>query len=112
MTRACAVKTGNVLSYSTGDESANMKATSQLSAGDRFAYPIAEIPTLSGIGRTSIYGAISDGKLRAVKHGRRTLVLAEDLKQWLAELPAMNPKPKNKPTATAETRPRKVTARL
>jgi excisionase family DNA binding protein len=52
----------------------------------KFAYAIADLPRISGIGRTSIYGAIKEGKLRAVKHGRRTLILAEDLKAWLAGL--------------------------
>ena len=44
---------------------------------------------LSGLGRTAIYEEIGTGRLRAVKRGRRTLILAEDLKIWIGSLPAL-----------------------
>jgi excisionase family DNA binding protein len=51
------------------------------------AYSIAEASEVSRIGRTSIYEAISSRELIARKNGRRTVILADDLRQWLRNLP-------------------------
>jgi excisionase family DNA binding protein len=53
------------------------------------AYSIPEACASSRMGRTTLYEAIRAGELRAVKRGRRTLILAEDLKSWITNLPAM-----------------------
>ncbi len=42
----------------------------------------------SGLGRTKIYEAIGSGKLIAKKAGRRTIILPENLKAYLENLPA------------------------
>src|SRR5262245_5545504 len=52
------------------------------------AYSVPNACSVSGSGRTKIYEAINSGELRAVKHGRRTLILAEDLQRWLQSLPS------------------------
>ena len=57
------------------------------------AYSIAEACAAARAGRTSIYEAIRAGALRAVKRGRRTIVLAHDLHRYLESLPALKPKP-------------------
>jgi excisionase family DNA binding protein len=58
------------------------------------AYTIAEVCVVARAGRTGVYGAIRAGDLRACKCGRRTLVLATDLKDWVEQLPAIETKPR------------------
>jgi excisionase family DNA binding protein len=49
-------------------------------------YAVGEAARVARIGRTSLYEEIATGRLRAVKRGRRTLILAQDLKNWLETL--------------------------
>jgi len=53
------------------------------------AYSVAEACSLARAGRTALYEAIRTGALRAVKRGRRTLVLVDDLRRYLEALPAV-----------------------
>ena len=61
--------------------------------GEPLAFSVAEACSAARIGRTSLYEAIRCGRLRAVKHAKRTLILAQDLRRWLESLPAVEPKP-------------------
>jgi len=56
------------------------------------AFSIAEACARSGIGRTAIYLLINSGKLSARKRGRRTLILADDLRRCLELLPPVKTK--------------------
>ena len=55
------------------------------------AYSITEAATVARGSRTALYEAMKRGELRAVKRGSRTLILAEDLRRWLASLPTYRP---------------------
>jgi excisionase family DNA binding protein len=49
---------------------------------------IRDVCAQTGIGRTTIYAAIKSGALIARKWGRRTVVLPDDLTNFLKQLPA------------------------
>ena len=55
----------------------------------KLAYGIKEVGRVIDTGESTVYEYIKDGKIRAVKHGRRTLILAEDLERYLNSLPAI-----------------------
>lgn len=59
--------------------------------GEHLAYQLEEASEKSGIGRTKLYEAIRNGSLKAVKAGRRTLILATDLQSFLERLPRAEP---------------------
>jgi hypothetical protein len=43
---------------------------------------------LADVSPTKLYSEIGEGRLRAVKRGRRTLILAPDLKDWIIGWPS------------------------
>ena len=64
---------------------------------NRLVHSIAEACEAADTGRTALYEAINSGDLRAVKRGRRTLILADDLHLWVRSLPTI--KVKSMPSA-------------
>jgi excisionase family DNA binding protein len=46
----------------------------------------------ANVGRSTIYEEIGRGNLRAVKVGRRSIILVEDLRKWLESRPAIIPR--------------------
>lgn len=57
------------------------------------AYSVRDACLITCTGRTSVYEAIRTGELRALKRGRRTLILDEDLRRWLQNLPSVTVNP-------------------
>lgn len=56
------------------------------------SYSIQEVRSITGIGQTKIYEAINQGLLLAKKYGRRTIILKDDLEDFLNNLPDMKQK--------------------
>ena len=50
------------------------------------AYSIPEAVQITGVGRSRLYQEIESGRLRSVKVGRRTLIPANAIDEWLAAL--------------------------
>jgi hypothetical protein len=67
-------------------------AGSPAPAPAKSAYTLEEMVALGDGCRSFIYGEISAGRLRAVKRGRRTIILAEDRAAWRASWPPIKPK--------------------
>jgi excisionase family DNA binding protein len=58
---------------------------------DKLAYGVAEAVRAAGVGRTTLYEAMSSGQLRAVKMGARTLIPASELRRFIDMLPPARP---------------------
>lgn len=54
---------------------------------DRLAYSVNDFVELTGIGRTVVYEAIRDGRLRAKKLGSRTLIPGPAAADFINSLP-------------------------
>jgi excisionase family DNA binding protein len=55
------------------------------------AMSIAEFCQRYGVGRTTAYGEINSGRLRARKIGKRTVITDDDAEHWLEDLPTIAP---------------------
>ena len=56
---------------------------------DQLTYSIPDVSAKTGLGKTTVYKAISEGRLKARKLGNRTLILASELESFLASLPTI-----------------------
>ena len=54
------------------------------------------------VGKTTVYGEINAGRLRARKANKRTLITEEDEAEWLKNLPAVEPKSSCEPKRQTE----------
>lgn len=50
----------------------------------RLCYSVDDAATLMSVGKRSIYREIKSGRLRVAKMGKRTLVPADAISDWLA----------------------------
>jgi excisionase family DNA binding protein len=71
---------------------------------EQLALTVSEACAAARVGKTVLYQAIASGALRAVKRGRRTLVLPADLRDWVERLPAIEAKPAGQTHAKAGRR--------
>lgn len=53
----------------------------------KLSVTIPEAVAMTGIGRSSIYRLFAEGKITPRKAGKRTLILLEDLKRYVENLP-------------------------
>ena len=51
------------------------------------AYTIAEAVKAAAVSRTELYRAVGRGELVLRKRGKRSIILADELRRWLASLP-------------------------
>jgi len=58
---------------------------------ERIAHAIDDIALMAGICRSKVYSEINRGKLRAIKIGRRTVVLDQDFNNWIESQPTYTP---------------------
>jgi hypothetical protein len=65
---------------------------------EKLTHSIPDVCAAGNFGRTTAFGFIKTGALRAVKIGRRTVVLDEDFRAFLKSLPEAKPSAKAKPT--------------
>lgn len=63
---------------------------------DPILAPIELAAHLIGRGRSFIYEAIGDGRIKAVKSDKRTLVVVKSLKDFAASLPEAKTKPSSR----------------
>lgn len=57
---------------------------------DAVAYSVTDAARYAGIGRSTLYNALAAGELPARKLGKRTLILRDDLRDWIAAAPAFS----------------------
>jgi excisionase family DNA binding protein len=54
---------------------------------EKLTYSLKEAASAIGVGKSTLYKALSDGRLTAVKLGNRTLIPAEALRAWMSTWP-------------------------
>mgnify|MGYP007000752121 CR=1 FL=1 len=65
----------------------SLEHSMELPPDNKIAFTVEQAVKATGIGRTAIFAAIKSGRLVARKNGRRTLIAADDLRQFVAKLP-------------------------
>lgn len=54
---------------------------------EKLTYTVKQTAAALGVGQTTVWKAVADGKLSAMKLGSRTLIPADSLRAWIASLP-------------------------
>lgn len=53
----------------------------------KISFTVAEAMAATGLGKTTLYEEIGNGRLRAKKRGATTLIRGEDLRHYIDSLP-------------------------
>lgn len=61
--------------------------TNIMPTSDAVSFGVAGAMAASGLGRNGLFAAIREGKLKAKKVGGRLIVMAEDLRAYIASQP-------------------------
>lgn len=56
---------------------------------DQQLFTISDFVKQFRVSRTALYRLFGAGHLRAIKVGRRTMILQSDVEKWLASLPSL-----------------------
>jgi excisionase family DNA binding protein len=67
---------------------------------NKMAYTVKEVRNLVGISAGTFYELLKRGELKAVKLGKRTLVPAKELHEWLEKLPPQSRRSTPMPSGT------------
>jgi len=54
---------------------------------DKSALTVSDVAREGSISKRQVYRLLKEGKLKARKSGRKTLILSQDFRAWLASLP-------------------------
>jgi predicted site-specific integrase-resolvase len=65
----------------------NTMTTTDAESKDRNCFGLKEFCYRNGIGRTTAYKEIKQGRLQPKKVGKRTLISLEEEARWLAKVP-------------------------
>jgi excisionase family DNA binding protein len=69
---------------------------------DQLLYTIPQCCQMAAIGRTKFYELVANGEIPIRKVGKRTLIAASDLRDWVERLPVeTKPRAGSRPTACA-----------
>ena len=71
---------------------------------DQLLYTITQCCRMAAIGRTKFYELIGSGEIPVRKIGKKTLVAAADLHNWVERLPAVETKSRNRNPAHGEAK--------
>lgn len=53
----------------------------------KISFTVEEAAAITGLGRTNLFAAMKTGLLPARKFGRRTIITADDLREFVGNLP-------------------------
>lgn len=60
---------------------------------EKITFTLKEASSALGVGKTTLYAAIADGRLVALKMGSRTLIPADSLRSWIDSMPRARHRP-------------------